>query len=93
VVIKGVDATLEIVPDNLVPAEDGPTDGVAAYVRVADHGFSGVVSVHLEHGDVKTFIRELRELERLRQGTAQLRAMSFDEFNMRIFSTTPAGRV
>jgi hypothetical protein len=74
----------------------GPQAGTSdrrATVNVVVPGFSGAVETWIEKVDWEGFLEELRELERGRQGRAQLSADDPRDFQLTITATDRAGHM
>ena len=70
---------LEILPDNL------PTPGDREIgVYVASLGFTGTSNIWLDQLSIQQFLLDLANLEKLRDGTAQIRSISPNEFSLRV---------
>lgn len=72
----------------------GPHGSVQLAVRLVGYGFSGRhPNVWVSREDLRSFLADLRSLERSRRGEARLASMSPDELSLHIRITDPAGHV
>jgi hypothetical protein len=72
----------------------GPDGSVQVSVRLVGYGFSGRhPNVWISREDFRSFLIDLRSLERSRRGEARLASMSPDELSLHLRITDPAGHV
>lgn len=90
--ICGYQSIVDVTTEEIVPAEDGPDAPVAFKVHVESHGFSATRLVPIGQREVRTFLSQLRAIERVRQSAATLAGQSPDDFQMRIGFVDRSGR-
>ena len=80
-------------PNNFVmltPGDEAPYDFL--HVDVSADGFTGKHDqVWFERDEMLGFVAALRQMERVRQGEAELRSFSPDEFRLRLFVADALG--
>jgi hypothetical protein len=93
VLIRDGQNHLEITVANRVPAIYSRPDEIELSVEVSSNGYSGHGSVWIEAPALTNFLDALDDLERRRQGVAELRGMSPEEFHLRFWNINRRGHI
>jgi len=89
--IRGYQSIVEVTTGESASAE-GPDALVELTVRVESHGFTATRMVRVEPREVRAFVSQLKEVERVRPARATLKAMPEEELELRIGFAEPDGQ-
>ncbi|MBE9182755.1 hypothetical protein IQ268_29915 [Oculatella sp. LEGE 06141] len=87
------DNFLEMIATERIP-DHFPTPGDTRFeISVQSFGFAGQAWMWVDLQSLRSFVNQLQELEKQRQGEAELSSMSPGQFWLRIFSTDSLGHM
>jgi hypothetical protein len=93
VVIREGGDSIEVIATDRVPVHLPSAGDTRLAVTVQSRGFTGAVAAWVEAPVLRAFVRQLRELEARRQGSAELASMSPGEFLLRVFACDRVGHM
>jgi len=92
-VIGEQDNPLEMLCLEVLPPDSPGAGDMRLQVRVRSHGFSGETAVWIDAKTFHSFLGHLRVLNTRREGFAEVRAMSPEDFCVRIQTVDRAGHM